>query len=293
MAEESHTPLEKLLSQGKELGYSGEDLRKFVDSQQKAERDERAERRKVEWEHQEMQKKNLEIEIEKIRLQTQLRERELALEQQRARNAEVDATSSGSGERMHDGGGHSRNYAPRPKLPCFSESSDSIDAYISRFEVFAQNQGWPEEEWAIMLSALLTGKALQIFSSLTGSQQTDFLQLKHALMKGYDLTAEGFRKKFRQSRVKQGETFKQFGARIEHYFVKWLSLSACEDEFDDLKELVLREQILSVCSPELQIHLREKQPSSVAELLEFTEVSEMPEVILESKLAQVLGQTAI
>ncbi len=40
MGEETFTPLEKLLTQGKELGYEGEELRKFVESQQKAERDE-------------------------------------------------------------------------------------------------------------------------------------------------------------------------------------------------------------------------------------------------------------
>ena len=31
MAEECLTPLERLLAQGKELGYSGDDLRKFME----------------------------------------------------------------------------------------------------------------------------------------------------------------------------------------------------------------------------------------------------------------------
>ncbi len=59
MGEETFTPLEKLLTQGKELGYEGEELRKFVESQQKAERDERAERRRVEHQQLEMEKLRL------------------------------------------------------------------------------------------------------------------------------------------------------------------------------------------------------------------------------------------
>ena len=57
MAEEVSTPLEKLMSQGKELGYSGEDLRKFVEAQQRAERDARAERRQADIEQQEVARK--------------------------------------------------------------------------------------------------------------------------------------------------------------------------------------------------------------------------------------------
>ena len=59
MGKETFTPLEKLLTQGKELGYEGEELQKFVESQQKAERDERAERRRVEHQQLEMEKLRL------------------------------------------------------------------------------------------------------------------------------------------------------------------------------------------------------------------------------------------
>ena len=71
-----------------------------------------------------------------------------------------------------------------------------------------------------MLSALLTGKAaLHVFSTLSKADQRDYKKLREALMKGYDLTEEGFCRKFRQARIQSaGEMYAQFGVRLDHYF---------------------------------------------------------------------------
>ena len=122
-------------------------------------------------------------------------------------------------------------------------------------------------------SALLTGKALHIFSMLSRTDQVDFDNLKDALMRGYDLTEEGFRRKFRAAKIQPGETYAQFGVRIEHYFVKsWVELTETAEDFDGLKELILREQILNGCSPDLVVHLKLRQLQRTAELLTAAEV---------------------
>ena len=69
---------------------------------------------------------------------------------------------------------------------------DSIDAYFDRFEAFAENQGREEGEWAVMLSALLTGKALHVFSTLSKADQRDYKKLREALMKGVRPHRGGF-----------------------------------------------------------------------------------------------------
>ena len=63
MAEECLTPLERLMTRWKELGYSVDDLRTFVEGQQRAERDERAERRKFELEQLERAQRKRETEL--------------------------------------------------------------------------------------------------------------------------------------------------------------------------------------------------------------------------------------
>ncbi|KAL8562492.1 hypothetical protein ACOMHN_008636 [Nucella lapillus] len=303
MADDRVTPLEQLMTLGRDMGYSDEGLRKFIEGQQKVEREERAERRRAEAENRkmesemenrkieaeaenrkieaenrklesemenrkleaEMENRKMEAEMEKLRLEMSLREKELEIRRVAIESEDSDAPSSIPGH-------HRPNHAPRPQLPKFSEGSDSMDAYISRFEVFARSQGWPEREWAMILSALLTGKALNIFSTLPAVQQSDFDCLKKALLQGFDLTEEAFRKKFRSVRLQAGETYIQFGARLEHYFQKWLELSGTGEEFLELKELILREQVLTGCGPELTIHLRERQPKTTAELLQVAEI---------------------
>ncbi|KAL8589271.1 hypothetical protein ACOMHN_039914 [Nucella lapillus] len=323
MADDRVTPLEQLMTLGRDMGYSDEGLRKFIEGQQKVEREERAERRRAEAENRkmesemenrkieaeaenrklesemenrkieaeaenrkmesemenrkieaamenrkieaEMENRKMEAELEKLRLEMSLREKELELRRVAIESEDSDAPSSIPGH-------HRPNHTPRPQLPKFSEGSDSMDAYISRFEVFARSQGWPEREWAMILSALLTGKALNIFSTLPAVQQSDFDCLKKALLQGFDLTEEAFRKKFRSVRLQAGETYIQFGARLEHYFQKWLELSGTGEEFLELKELILREQVLTGCGPELTIHLRERQPKTTAELLQMAEI---------------------
>ena len=50
------------------------------------------------------------------------------------------------------------NNTKTPKLPSFVEGKDEIDNSIQRFERYARANGWAEENWAISLEALLTGK---------------------------------------------------------------------------------------------------------------------------------------
>ncbi|KAL8573663.1 hypothetical protein ACOMHN_007216 [Nucella lapillus] len=274
MAEDKISTLDQLATTGRDLGYEGEDLRKFVEGQQRIEREERAKKREDEQRRVENERKKSEAEneMEKLKIESEnemerlrLREKELELERVKIESEGSEASSS-----IHER--QRTNNAPRPKLPKFVEGSDSIDAYISRFEVFGRSQGWQEEEWAMTLSALLTGKALYIFSTLPPTQQTDFSSLKQALLKGFELTEESFRKKFRSVRLQAGETYSQFGARLEHYFQKWLELSGTQEEFGELKELILKEQVLSGCGPELTIYLREKQPKTTEELLQLAEI---------------------
>ena len=46
------------------------------------------------------------------------------------------------------------------KLPYFDSATDDIDAYLSRFEKFANLNKWSKDTWAPNLSAHLKGVAL-------------------------------------------------------------------------------------------------------------------------------------
>ena len=52
--------------------------------------------------------------------------------------------------------------AKLPKLPPFNDGKDELDANLKCFERFAMSMKWPKEDSATSLSALLTGRALEM-----------------------------------------------------------------------------------------------------------------------------------
>ena len=56
------------------------------------------------------------------------------------------------------------NNARTPKIPAFNEGKDEMDAYLLRYERYATAQEWKKETWATGLSALLQGKALDVYA---------------------------------------------------------------------------------------------------------------------------------
>ena len=80
------------------------------------------------------------------------------------------------------------------------------------------------------------------------------------------MTEEGFRNKFRNSRVEKGETPSQFVDRLTNYFERWVEFGEVSKSFGNLSDLVLREQFLLNCSKPLAVFLKECVPKTVKEM---------------------------
>ena len=88
--------------------------------------------------------------------------------------------------------------------------------YENQFSYFFVHANeWREEEWAISLSALLTGEALEVYSRLSEEDGVSYRQLKKALLKRYNLTEDGYREKFRTCQPKYSETKEQLIFRVK------------------------------------------------------------------------------
>ena len=83
-----------------------------------------------------------------------------------------------------------------PKLLSFDDSKDDMDSYLRRFERYADVMKWKKDMWATNLSALLKGRALDVYALLPPDQALDYDALKTALLKRFDLTEDGFKRKF-------------------------------------------------------------------------------------------------
>ena len=88
------------------------------------------------------------------------------------------------------------------------------------FERFATTAKWEKTGWASKLSALLPGRALEVYSGLSEEAAQDYDRVKLALMKRYDLTEDGYRRKFRASEPEVDKSPEQFIVRLDKQLVR-------------------------------------------------------------------------
>ena len=302
------TSIEKLVQLGRELGYEGEDLKQFVKDEQDMERENRKferERREAELQ---AEKERREMEMKMFEKQSQFEKEKFEREQREAKEkfereqqeserqkdlvklqyeeefkhlreqkeklaVELDIVKaksvlSSTGSHNEDGTGVK---VKGPCLPSFDETKDDLDAYLRRFELFAEAAKWKEENWAIILSSHLKGVALEVYSRLSQEDALNYGKVKQALMDRFECTDEGFRSRFRNAKPQRGEQVSQFTTRLKNLLLRWIELSKVPKTFEGLRDLFLSEQFLQSCGKNLQMYLKERLPLSLQEMIDTAE----------------------
>lgn len=255
--------LRELTEQGKLLGYDGEALQMFVKEQQEIQREERKAKRAYEFDLKQLElnlrekERNIEEQTLKLNLLEREHQQKLELLDRKVRDGVAIPDTQVS--------------AKMPKLPTFDDTKDEIDSYLNRFERYARAQGWKKEIWATSLSALLKGKALDVYSRLPADKALLYDELKTALLKRFNLTEDAFRNKFRSSCPEYGETFSQYASRLSGYFDRWMELTGTNKTFENLYDLMMREQVTNMCSPELVLFIKERVPKNLEALTTVAE----------------------
>ena len=73
-----------------------------------------------------------------------------------------------------------------------------VDKFFEQYELVAKNFDFPSDKWTIMLQTVLTGKAAEVFLSLTSEQQKDYQTVKDVILRSYAMVPEQYRKSFRE-----------------------------------------------------------------------------------------------
>ena len=238
------------------------------DRQERIEKEEKDRQERIEREakkrESEEQERLARVEMEKAKIAADEKiAQEKIISEEKVRLAEV--------ERLTTERSTPRDIPKSPKLPAFRHGVDDLDAYIERFERFATTHKWEKTSWASSLSALLTGKALEVYSRLSVAEASNFDQLKQALLARYELTAEGFRKKLRESVPEEMESPMQYITRLQSYLTRWVELSKTDKTYDGLVEAVLMEQFIASCNVELATFLRERDCKKLTDLAQASE----------------------
>ena len=219
--------MDKIIDMARELGYEGQELRDFISRQQ--DRD-----------------------LEKFKIEA---EREIAM-----KKLELESLS-------HSGGPKSTESNARfPKLPYFDEKTDQMDSYLTRFESYATACKWDPAMWALYLSALLKGRALEVFVRLSKDDQSDYEQIREALLNNFNLTERQFKRKFRESRPEKSETFRQFSSRMASYLERWLAMAKVEKTFEAVCDFLARDQFLEIANQDMYVFLKPKSFKTLGDM---------------------------
>ena len=217
-------------------------MREAEAEEKKAESEAAAEERRAE---RKAEERRLLAEREANEKRAEAEERKAAMELERlkleleAKRLETAARPVGIAEEVVR---QSARIARSPELPAFVDGRDGLDNYLLRFERYATVAGWEKEAWAAQLSPLLSSRELKVYSRLSQDEAIDYERLKLALLKRYDFTEFGYRRRFRDAKPEGQESSGQFIVRLKNYLTKWVKLAKVEESFGGVVELMVREQ---------------------------------------------------
>ena len=183
-----------LKQEAEDLGYEGKEIMEYVKEQQKFDREERAAWRNIrmielQTEAEEKRRADeIKVQMAKIEAEKELTFREMELKAQDQASASLAATPPP----------HNKD-AKSPKLPSFVDEKDELDSYLLRFERYAENASWEKDTWAIKLSALLTGRAMDVYTRMSDADASDYDKLKKALLTRYNYTEDWLQEKVQRS----------------------------------------------------------------------------------------------
>ena len=186
-----------LKQEAEEIGFEAKDILEYVKEQQKLDREERAA-----WREAQKMQAQADVELAKIRAEAEAEERKRADQAEEKRRAdeikvqmakieaEKELTLREMELKAQDQASASLAVTPpprnkdakSPKLPSFIDEKDELDSYLLRFERYAENASWEKDTWAIKLSALLTGRAMDVYTRMSDADASDYDKLKKALL---------------------------------------------------------------------------------------------------------------
>ncbi|XP_040070781.2 uncharacterized protein LOC120843464 [Ixodes scapularis] len=114
--------------------------------------------------------------------------------------------------------------------------------------------------------------------------------MKLALLQRFRYTKEGYRERFREAKPGDGETRKQFAARLTGYFDRWIEVAGVEKAFEALRDRMLMEQFMTTCASKLMVFLKEKHCLTLDDLAEKADVFLEAQTQPSALKAKVEGQ---
>nr|XP_056723329.1 zinc finger protein 721-like [Euleptes europaea] len=156
-----------------------------------------------------------------------------------------------------------------PRMATEPTPWDDAKAFLASFEQVASACQWPRDKWVTLLLPALSGEAEQAFSSLGARDREDYGKVKAAILQREAVVREKQRQHFRQFCYQEVEGPRVVYGRLQHLCHQWLKAERHSKE--EILELLILEQFLTVLPQEMQSWVRERGPESCVQAVVLAE----------------------
>ncbi|XP_053149312.1 uncharacterized protein LOC128343907 [Hemicordylus capensis] len=146
---------------------------------------------------------------------------------------------------------------------------DDTKAFLASFEQVAEACRWPKEEWVTRLQPALSGEAEEAFSRLDARDREDYGKVKAAILRGDALGREKQRQHFRCFCYQEAEGPRGTYSRLQELCHEWLKVEKHTKE--QILELLILEQFLSILPLEIQSWVRDVGPETCSQAVALAE----------------------
>ena len=121
------------------------------------------------------------------------------------------------------------------------------------------------------MGSLLSGKALKIYAALSPKTTDDYNSLKAALLSGFNKTTESYRDNFRSAKIGSSDTYQQFAVQLGRLIDHWFDSRGIPRNFDDLREFLIVDQLLSTLPVPLCVHIKEQDKHMLNDIVKIAD----------------------
>ncbi|XP_075197561.1 uncharacterized protein LOC142297177 [Anomaloglossus baeobatrachus] len=165
------------------------------------------------------------------------------------------------------------SFKPRPERFPVMEKDGDLDTFLRGFEKTCRQYQLPSGQWAQYLTPGLRGKALEVFAALPPALDEDYEAINLALIRKYQLTPEVYRIKFRTLQYGPHDSYSDVVDGLRTTFDQWvqgLSITT----FEELKELMVKDQLLHLCPVEVRQFVMDREPKEAAKAAQIVDTYE-------------------
>ena len=208
------------------------------------------------------------LELSRLVADQAIRLAEITRQQEKERGEAQATQALAQGELGESSGRVGQNLTPHRNVPTvnmsvFTDQPDQLEDFCLQFERLAEDLGIDRGRWGVQLTAVMSHRGQQCINALPVEDRVDYDTVKAALMTHYHVTAERYKRQFKEATKKPHETHAQFHFRVGVLFNKWVGLEGCGESFDRLRELMIREQIMATYRKELKVFIAERETESL------------------------------